>query len=146
MKILSSSTYTGPNIHSYRRVIAVHVDLEEAKDTPTTEVPGFTERLLTVVPGLASHECSLGVPGGFVRRMREGTYMAHVMEHLALELQAAVGCQVSFGRAREMEQSGHSLVVYEYEVPEVGEAAGQTALQLINRLLAGEELPPRRRF
>ena len=143
MKILSSSTYTGPNIHSYRRVIAIHVDLEEAKDTPTTEVPGFTERLLTVVPGLASHECSLGVPGGFVRRMREGTYMAHVMEHLALELQAAVGCQVSFGRAREMEQSGHSLVVYEYEVPEVGEAAGQTALQLINRLLAGEELPPR---
>ncbi len=146
MKILETRTYVGPNIHSYRTVIAMQLDLEGAAETPSTQIPGLVEELLRIAPGLQTHECSKGVPGGFVQRLREGTYMAHVAEHLALELQNAVGCQVSFGRARELSEPGRSRIVFEYEVAEVGKAAGRTAVQIINLLLEGKSLPHRQHF
>lgn len=137
MKILQVRTFVGPNIYTYRRAIAMVVDLEDVAEMSSVQIPEFIPRLLEIAPGLQTHECSRGYPGGFLERLHEGTYMGHVIEHLALELQTMVGCEVSFGRARERKQPGHYNIVFEYEVAEVGEAAGRAAVEIIEELSHG---------
>lgn len=139
MKILEMRTFVGPNVYTYRRAIAMVVDLEDVAELSSTQIPGFISRLLALAPGLKTHECSRGYAGGFLERLYEGTYMAHIIEHLALELQTMAGCDVSFGRARERKQPGQYNIVYEYEVAEVGEEAGRAAVEIIEALSHGRE-------
>ena len=103
MEILETRVYRGPNMYALWPMIRLKVDLGELEDYPTVELPGFTERLLDLVPTLAAHTCGLGVPGGLLERMKEGngTWLGHVLEHLALELQCLAGTPVNFGKTRE---------------------------------------------
>jgi len=138
MRIRDTSVYLGPNLYALFRVIRLTLDLGELEAWPTARLgPAFTDRLLEQLPGLAEHGCSYGEHGGFVRRLREGegTWLGHVLEHVAIELQNMAGGDVTFGKTRAAGQPGVYTVVYEYEQEDVGLEAGQLGLRLISALL-----------
>jgi cyanophycin synthetase len=144
MKILSSQVYVGPNTHALFPVIRLTLDLGELEAWPTKRLgPAFTDRLLDTLPGLHQHGCSYGQPGGFVRRLHEdeGTWLGHVLEHVAIELQNVAGTPVTFGKTRGTGEPRTYHVVYEYEQADVGVEAGQLALQLLHSLLPVELRP-----
>ncbi|MDU2063832.1 MAG: cyanophycin synthetase [Sporomusaceae bacterium] len=136
MHILALRSIDGPNIYSYSPVIKATVDIGKYESVSTREIGGFTERLLQCLPSLAKHSCSRGYPGGFVERLREGTYLAHVFEHVAIELQNLAGFSVAFGKTRRTEGAGHYDVVYSYEEKMVGLQAAQLAEALLRFVLA----------
>ncbi|MFX0114937.1 MAG: cyanophycin synthetase, partial [Candidatus Hodarchaeota archaeon] len=116
------------------------IDLGELEDYPSNKLPGFTEALLGVIPTLNEHECSYREPGGFIKRLEEGTWLGHIMEHVAIELQCLVGSNVSFGKARGVPgHEGVYNVIFEYENHEkVGIEAGYLAMNLLNKIIAKE--------
>ncbi|HEV7786051.1 MAG TPA: hypothetical protein VGQ28_11985, partial [Thermoanaerobaculia bacterium] len=138
MKVLETRIYRGPNLYALWPVIRLRLDLGELEWFPTAKLPGFSGQLVKLIPTLAEHTCSYGEPGGFVRRLNEddGTWLGHVMEHLAIELQCLAGTPVTFGKTR-----GHGLppgqyhVVYSFDEEPLGLAAGRLALRLIHHLL-----------
>ena len=145
MKILNSQIYVGPNVYALFPVIRLTLDLGALEEWPTERLgPGFAGRLLETLPGLHQHGCSYGEPGGFVRRLHEGegTWLGHVLEHAAIELQNVAGTPVTFGKSRGTGAPGEYFVVYEYEQSEVGLEAGQLALQLLHSFLPPELRPP----
>ncbi|HZF08516.1 MAG TPA: cyanophycin synthetase [Thermoanaerobaculia bacterium] len=141
MKILETRVYRGPNLYALWPVIRLRLDLEELEDYPTGRLPGFAERLLALLPTLAEHTCSYSEPGGFVRRMTEGegTWLGHVLEHLALELQCLAGSSVSYGKTRGagLPRGGYH-VVFTYREEALGLAAADLAQQVIRHLLPAE--------
>ena len=118
MRIVSTNVYVGPNIYAHFPVIRHVLDLRELEHWPTVRLgDSFIEALLESLPGLHEHGCSYREPGGFVRRMREGegTWMGHVMEHVAIELQNIAGSPVTFGRTRSIDgKPGHYNMVFQY--------------------------------
>lgn len=145
MKIVEKQVYLGPNLYANFPVMRLLIDLEELEEWPSARLgAAFIEPLLEALPGLAQHGCSYGKPGGFVRRLREdeGTWMGHILEHTALELQNMAGGQVSFGRTRSSGQPGHYNVVYQYSAREVGREAGELAFRLLDSLLPEELRSP----
>jgi cyanophycin synthetase len=139
MKIVSTNVYVGPNLYAHFPVIRYILDLGELEHWPSTRLgESFINSLRERLPGLDEHGCSYREPGGFLRRLREdeGTWMGHVMEHVALELQNIAGADVSFGKTRSIEgKPGHYTMVFEYEDEAVGCAAGELALELLHSLL-----------
>jgi len=138
MKIVETSVYVGPNLYATFPVIRLTLDLGELEQWPTGKLgPAFVEALLAALPGLAQHGCSYEEKGGFLRRMREGdgTWLGHVLEHVAIELQNITGEDVTFGKTRSAGSPGLYHVVYEYEAEEVGLEAGRLALTLLHSLL-----------
>ncbi|MFO0907696.1 MAG: cyanophycin synthetase [Isosphaeraceae bacterium] len=120
----------GPNMWANFPVIEAWVDLGVLKDSPSDELPGFNERLMSWLPTMIEHRCSIGERGGFFERLRRGTYQAHILEHVTLELQELIGMPVGYGRAREMDEDGVYKVVVEYEEEEVGIACLYEAREL----------------
>jgi cyanophycin synthetase len=137
MKILEQRTYVGPNLYATFRVIRLTVDLGPLEDYPSAKIDGFNERLLKALPSLNEHGCSYGEAGGFVRRLTEdgGTWLGHVFEHVAIELQNLAGSKVSFGKTRGNGVHGQYDVVFEYEEAWVGDRAGKLALRLLHHLI-----------
>ncbi|MEI7803232.1 MAG: cyanophycin synthetase, partial [Bacteroidota bacterium] len=103
MKIIDIKVRNGPNYWSIRRhkLIVMRLDLEGLEEKPTNKIPGFIDRLKKLIPSLQEHRCSEDYAGGFFHRVEEGTWMGHVVEHIALELQTLAGMDVGFGRTRE---------------------------------------------
>jgi cyanophycin synthetase len=138
MKILDIKAMYGPNYWSVNRhkLIVMLLDLEDLEQKPTDKIPGFLERLTALMPSLYEHRCSEGVPGGFFQRVKEGTWMGHVIEHIALELQTLAGMDTGFGRTRETKDPGVYHVVFSYQEANEGiytaKAAVKIALALIN--------------
>src|SRR5690242_5762244 len=120
----------GPNIWANFPVLEAWVDLGPLKDSPSDELPGFNDRLMAWLPTLVEHRCSVGQRGGFFERLRRGTWQAHILEHVALELQSLAGTEVGFGRTRETSEDGVYKVALEYENEELGRAALETARRL----------------
>jgi cyanophycin synthetase len=120
----------GPNIWARFPVLEAWVDLGALKDSPSDELPGFNERLMAWLPSLVEHRCSVGTRGGFFERLRRGTYQAHILEHVALELQSLAGTEVGFGRTRETSEEGVYKVALEYEDEELGRASLHAARDL----------------
>jgi cyanophycin synthetase len=138
MKLLESTVYLGPSVYALFPVIRLSVDLGACEDWPTGKLGrAFVDALLEKLPGLSEHGCSYGEPGGFVRRMTEGegTWLGHVLEHVAIELQNVAGARVTFGKTRSGDECGRYDIVYQYEQAEVGEEAGRLALTLLHSLL-----------
>ena len=121
---------------SYERAIHLVVDLGSLEDFPTDTLPGFTETLLGLLPGLREHSCSRGRRGGFVERLTEGTWLGHVTEHVALQLQQEVGHDLRRGKTRQVEgERGRYNVIYGYVDEQVGLAAAELAVRLVNHLV-----------
>jgi cyanophycin synthetase len=138
MKILKTNLYIGPNQYAKFRVIRHVMDIGVLEDWPSTKLGHeFIEGLLNALPGLHEHGCSYREPGGFVRRLREdeGTWIGHVTEHVALELQCVAGNEVSFGRTRSAGGVGIYNMVYAYIHRDVGLAACELAIKLLMHLL-----------
>ncbi|MFN3416979.1 MAG: cyanophycin synthetase [Caldimonas sp.] len=121
----------GPNLWTYRPVIEAWVDIGELEDHPSNTLPGFYERLSTWLPGLVEHRCGVGERGGFLLRLREGTWPAHIMEHVAIELQTLAGMPTGFGKARSTATRGVYKVVVRARQEDVGRAAIVAARDLV---------------
>ncbi|HEX8561571.1 MAG TPA: cyanophycin synthetase [Flavobacterium sp.] len=139
MKILKTQVLRGPNVWSnYRQqLIQMRLDLEEMENFPTDKIPGFRERLEKLLPGMIEHECSEGVRGGFFIRVERGTWLGHVLEHIALEIQTLAGMETGYGRTRGTAERGVYNVVYSYTIEQAGLYAGQAALRIVNALVEG---------
>jgi cyanophycin synthetase len=136
MRVLEKSIYRGPHLYSLTPMIRVQVDLGSLEAWPTHRLSGFAEALLERLPGLAEHGCSYREPGGLLMRMREGTWLGHVAEHLALELQSLTGERVTRGKTRSApNRPGVYNVLYAYRDEETGLLAGAYALRLVESLL-----------
>ncbi|WP_129671788.1 cyanophycin synthetase [Candidatus Chloroploca sp. Khr17] len=136
MRVLETQIFRGPNPYGYRPVIRLTLDLEELEEYPSDRIPGFTDRLIELIPSLQEHGCSYGEPGGFVLRLREGTWIGHIVEHIALELQCLAGTEVTYGKTRSVpDQPGVYFVIYSYREERVGREAGNLALRLVRSLL-----------
>ncbi len=132
---------SGPNYWSANRhkLIVMTLDLEEMEQQPTDKIPGFRERLAKLMPTLYDHRCSEGVPGGFFMRVDEGTWMGHVIEHIALELQTLAGMDTGFGRTRETKEPGIYHVVFSYHEAKAGIFTAKAAVKIAEALVEGRD-------
>jgi cyanophycin synthetase len=136
MRLLQKAVYRGPHLFSASPMIRLQVDLGSLESWPTNRLPGFADQLLGLLPGLGSHGCSYKTAGGLVRRMEEGTWLGHVVEHVALELQTLAGTPVARGKTRSVKRRpGVYNILFTYRHETVGLAAGYAALRLVDSLL-----------
>ena len=131
IEFLSVTHLAGPNMWTYRPVLEALVDIGDLEDCPSNTIPGFYERLSSWLPSLIEHRCSYEERGGFLRRVKEGTWPGHILEHVTLELQNLAGMPGGFGKAREMNKRGHYKVVVRAWHEEVTKAALYAARELI---------------
>lgn len=131
IEIIDVLSLRGPNIWTYRPVLEAWVDIGELEDFPSNTIPGFYERLTAWLPSLVDHHCGVGVHGGFLMRLREGTWPGHIMEHVMIELQNLAGMQSGFGKARETGKRGVYKVVVRSRHEEVSRAALYAARDLV---------------
>lgn len=136
MRIKEIKVLRGPNYWSVRRnkLIQMHLDLEEMEQRPTNKIEGFRQRLETLIPTMIEHRCSEDFKGGFFHRVDEGTWMGHVIEHIALELQTLAGMDTGFGRTRTTGQEGHYYVVFSYMEEDAGVYAAKAAVRIAQAL------------
>src|SRR5690606_6274971 len=129
--ILNTFFLRGPSIWTYRPILEAWIDIGELEDRPSNLIPGLYERLSAWLPGLIEHHCSPGVRGGFLKRLREGTWAGHILEHIAIELQVQAGVPAAFGQAREMSRRGFYKVVFRTPHEAIGRAALHEARELL---------------
>ncbi len=141
MKILKTQALRGPNLWSVQRkkLIQMRLDLEEMEQFPTNKIEGFRERIEAMFPTMIEHRCSEGVRGGFFSRIERGTWMGHVIEHIALEIQTLAGMETGFGRTRETKTPGVYNVVFSYTEESVGMFAAESAVAIAEALIAGTD-------
>jgi cyanophycin synthetase len=141
MQVRETKVLRGPNFWSIKKIklIQILLDLEELEFQPTNKIPGFYERIQRLLPSLHEHECSEGHKGGFFERVKDGTWMGHVIEHIALELQSLAGMKhLGFGRTRGTGKEGMYHVVFSYEEEQPGRYAGKAAIRIAEALVKGE--------
>ena len=141
MKIIDIKTMKGPNYWSVRRhnLTVMVLDLEEMEQFPTNKIDGFGERLEKMFPSMYTHRCSVGKAGGFFQRVKQGTWMGHVIEHIALEIQTLAGMDCGFGRTRGYGEEGVYFVVFNHMVGKVGRYAAKASFRIAEALISGEE-------
>jgi cyanophycin synthetase len=141
MKILGIQVLRGPNIWSINRkkLIQMRLDLEELEQRPTNVIEGFRERIEKLIPSLQTHRCSKGAPGGFLTRVEEGTWMGHVIEHIALEIQTLAGMDTGFGRTRQTKTEGIYNVVFSYLEEKAGVYAAEASVNIAEALINDKE-------
>ena len=136
MQVLQRSIYRGPHLFGALPMIRLQLDLGALEERPTDSLPSFTDRLLASLPGMAEHGCSYKTPGGLIKRLESGTWIGHVVEHVALELQTVAGTPVTRGKTRSVKgRLGVYNVLFTYRHEAVGLAAGFAALRLVDSLL-----------
>ena len=136
LRIIDTRILRGPNYWAREPVVRMVVDLGVLEEFPSNTIPGFVEALVNMLPSLEDHACSLGRRGGFITRLREGTWVGHVAEHIALEFQNLAGTDVRHGKTRGTGEYGRYNVIYEYREEQVGIEAGKMAVGLVNHLVA----------
>lgn len=134
MKIINLKAFEGRNIYSHKKCIRIDIDLCGYCEIPSKDIIGFNERLIERVPELKKHRCGIDEDGGFVKRLNEGTYLAHICEHIIIAIQNILGIDISYGKAREIEGDLY-YIIYEYEYKGIGIEAGRLAVELINSLI-----------
>ncbi len=137
MDIINIQCIKGKNIHSHKPVIKAILDLGELYDTPTKDIQGFNEGLLELFPGFAAHYCSLGHEGGFLERLEEGTYLAHITEHMVLEIQNVMGYEAHYGKSRILQSPSLYFIIFEYKNEKLAVESLISAVEIINSLIAG---------
>ena len=139
MKMISSTVYKGRNIYSHKKCIKIEVDLEGYSEIPSRDIESFNEKLLELVPELYTHRCGIDEEGGFVKRLNEGTYLAHICEHIIIALQNSLGIDLAYGKARE--KSGDIyIIVFQYKYEKVAMEIVKLAIEIINSLIKGRSI------
>ena len=143
MNIIEIKAMRGPNVWSIRRhkLIVMKLDLQQLEQQPTDKIEGFAPRFEAFFPSIYSHRCSEGIDGGFFNRVREGTWMGHVVEHIALEIQTMAGMNVGFGRTRSVGDHAPGVyhVVFAYMEEKAGLHAAKAAVAIVEALIASTE-------
>ena len=139
LRILETRVLRGPNYWAREPVVRMLVDLGVLEQYPSDKIPGFNDALIALLPTLEDHACSLGRRGGFITRLREGTWAGHVAEHIALEFQILAGTDVRHGKTRAAGPVGQYNCIYEYREEQVGLEAGRMAVRLVNHLAAPDD-------
>ena len=137
MRILEHRALRGPNYYSRYQAIYMRLDIEDLEDRPSDKVPGIAEKLEAIFPSIYEHRCSVGEPGGFLQRVRNGTYAGHMVEHLAIELQNLIGFSVGYGKSVDSYERGVYNIVYRYRDEATGIAAGEAAVEIVRKLYDG---------
>ncbi|MCC5910706.1 MAG: cyanophycin synthetase [Clostridiaceae bacterium] len=140
MNLLNTRVYPNRNIYAHFPIIRIDVDIGKYVDIPTCDIEGFNEGLQSLLPGLQDHKCSIGTKGGFVKRLQRGTYLAHVLEHITLELQKLLGFNITFGKARYLKGDSIYYIIYRYHNKIAGLKAGELAFDIIKALLDHETI------
>ncbi|MHA2090775.1 MAG: cyanophycin synthetase [Candidatus Kariarchaeaceae archaeon] len=144
LEIVEQTTYKGPNRYSYGRGLSLVVDIGDLEDEPSKSIPGFNEGLLDLIPSLHQHTCSYDKPGGFVRRLTEdeGTWLGHVFEHVAIEIQSLAGVDVTYGKTRQIrgrvgrtKKESVYRVYFELKNEETAHAAAKLAIRVVNHIV-----------
>ncbi len=140
MEILDIKVTNGPNYWSVKRhkLVVMLLDIEDLEEKPTDKIPGFAERIKAMLPSMVSHRCSEGGEGGFWIRVERGTWMGHVIEHIALEIQTLAGMEVGFGRTRDAGKRGVYHVVFSYYEAKAGIYAAKAAVRIAEALINNE--------
>lgn len=134
MKIVQKRIYEGKNIYSYKKCIRIDLDLEGYSQIPSKNIPNFNFNIIKILPELKEHRCGIDEECGFVKRLEEGTYLAHICEHCMIAIQNILGIDISYGKAREIKDELYYIIVqYEYENTVIETAA--LAVDLINSLI-----------
>lgn len=141
MTILETKVLKGPNFWSnYRHnLIVLKLDIGKFEELPSNKINGFAERMEAMIPSLFGHRCSQSYEGGFFERVKEGTWLGHVLEHIALEIQCLAGMEAGFGRTRSAGEYGVYHVIFSYEIEQAGLYAAEAALRIVEKLVSGEE-------
>jgi cyanophycin synthetase len=139
MRILNIRAMNGPNLWAYRPVLVMKLDLEDMAEVASDEMDGFVDRLLSIVPGVGTHGCDTGEPGRFAERLRRGTYLAHITEHVTIELTNLAGMGVSFGKARWAGKPGVYNVVVRYKAEQATRFLLRTAVELVESVIANTQ-------
>lgn len=135
MKILDIHPLKGPNYWSINhKLINIRLDIGEYEYKPTNEMNGFLDRMKQLLPGMYVHQCSEGMPGGFFERVKRGTWMGHVVEHIALEIQQLAGMNCNYGKTRSTNEKGVYSIVFSYTEERAGIYAAQAALRIADAL------------
>ncbi|CCK79150.1 cyanophycin synthetase [Desulfobacula toluolica] len=129
----------GPNRHTRHTAIFMVLDINEYESRPSDKIKGFSDRLLTLIPTLQSHGCSIGKPGGFIQRLQNGTWAGHIIEHIAIELQCLAGMEVGYGKSLSTPQKGTYIIVFRYLVESAGLKAAKDAVSLFEAVAEGKE-------
>lgn len=139
MQILKIKVLRGPNYWSVNRqkLIQMELDIDLYEELPTNKINGFTDRIIKLIPSLYTHRCSVGAEGGFIKRMYEGTWLGHVIEHVALELQCLAGMECGFGRTRSTGRTGVYNIVFSYQEEKAGLYAATAAVKLVAAVAEG---------
>ena len=137
MKIREIRALQGANFWSKRPVVRMVLDMEELSETHSNQVQGFAERLVALLPSLEEHRCASGIKGGFMRAVREGSPLAHVIEHVAIELQYLAYMDTTYCASFPTRDRGVYQVIFEYWVEEAGIYAGEEAVRIVGDIAAG---------
>jgi cyanophycin synthetase len=135
MKIEHIQVLSGPNCWSTRPCIQMRLNIGELEELPTNKIDGFASRIKEFLPSMHEHRCSIGEAGGFFQRIDEGTWMGHVVEHVALELQTLAGMDTGYGRTRQTQSNSTYNVVFSYIVSEAGKRSGELSVQFCEDLI-----------
>lgn len=139
MKIQSIRTITGPNVWHYRPVLIMLLELDNLTEVASSDIPGFKENLLRLLPGIMKHTCSPGYEGGFVERLERGTYFGHIVEHIALELSELANIGVKYGKTVYGGKEGLYQVVVRYTHEEAMKSCLKFAVEIAEAAVAGQE-------
>ncbi|MFO7877161.1 MAG: cyanophycin synthetase [Desulfovermiculus sp.] len=140
MHILEHRALRGPNYYSRYLTMFMRLDIGDLEERPSDQVPGIAERLQKLLPGIYEHRCSVGERGGFLQRVQRGTYAAHMVEHVTIELQNIIGFSVGYGKAVDTNDRGIYVVLYRYRDEACGLAAGCEAVQIVDSLYRGGDV------
>src|SRR5262245_37798759 len=146
MRIIEIRTLDGPNVYSHHPVLVMRLCLDELRGKESHEVRGFNERLQAALPGVKTHCCSLGRPGGFSERLSEGTYFGHIVEHVALELTELAGVPAFHGKTRATKEPGCYQIAIEYKAEQGTKYLLQTAVELVESLIQDQPFPLEQRL
>lgn len=135
MKIVGFKVFKGRNIYSHKKCIRINLDLEGYSEIPSKEILSFNKKLVKMLPELNKHRCGIDEDRGFIKRLEEGTYLAHITEHITIALQNMIGVEISYGKAREMSGENY-YIIYQYEYRNTGLEAANIAVDLINSLIS----------
>jgi len=134
MKVISFKVFQGRNIYSHRKCIRLNIDLAGYSEIPSSEIHDFNENLVRMLPELTKHRCGIDEDRGFIKRLTEGTYLAHITKHIILVLHNMVGLDINYGKAKEISGDNY-YVIYQYEYKNTGIEAGNIAVDLVNSLI-----------
>ena len=139
MKILESSIYEGRNIYSHKKCIKVIVDLEGYCEIPSKDIEGFNEKLIKAIPELYKHRCGIDEEFGFIKRLNEGTYLAHICEHIIIAIQNTIGIDIAYGKSREIKDDIY-YIIFQYEYSKTAIEILNLAIDIINLLIDNKEI------